>query len=123
MTTVFLWTTIATALDSDLTFMTGAPLIVTLVEWTCGGLSNIDVLKVSEDTQPRRTIIINKHRPQAMPAVTLPELEHDAKVCLIPGRLFRSPGIKRLVTHCNRGTSLDGQANVSLAPAFREYPV
>jgi len=49
MTAVFLWTTIATALDSDLAFMTGAPLIVTLVEWAYGSLGNIDVLKVSED--------------------------------------------------------------------------
>jgi len=46
MTAILLQTATATTLDSDLT---GTPLIVTLVEWTYGGLSNINVLKASED--------------------------------------------------------------------------
>jgi len=60
MTTMFLQTAIATALNSDLT---GTPLIVTLVEWTCRGLGNINVFKAPEDAQPRRTVIVSKHSP------------------------------------------------------------
>jgi len=58
-----------------------------------------------------------------MPAVTLPELEHDAKMCLIPARLLRASGIKRLVAHRNRSASVDGQVYIGLTPAFWEYSV
>ena len=49
---------------------------MTFVEWACRGLSNVDVLKTSEDAQPGGTVIVSKHRPQTMPTVTLPKLEH-----------------------------------------------
>ena len=107
-----------THLDPD---VTGTPLVVTPVERTCGSLGDVNVLKVSEDARPRRTVTVSKHRPQTMPAVTLPKLEHDPKVCLIPGRLPRASRIKRFVTHCNRGASVDGQIYVGLAAALWEY--
>jgi len=53
----------AIALDSDVAFMTGTPLVVTLVEWACGSVGNINVLKASEDAEPRRAVIVSKHRP------------------------------------------------------------
>ena len=107
-------------LDPD---VTRTPLVVTLVKRTCGSLGDVNVLEVSEDAQPRRTVAVSKHRPQTMPAVTLPELKHDPKVCLIPGRLLRSSRIKRFVTHRNRGASVYGQAYISLTATFWENPV
>ena len=103
--------------------MSGTPLVVALVEWTRRGLSDIDVLKTSEDTQPCGAVVVGKHRPQTMPAITFLELEHNAKVRLIPGRLLGTSGIKGLVTHPNRSASVDGQANVHLTAALRENPV
>jgi len=107
-------------LDSD---MTGTSLVVTLVERTCGSLGDVNVLKASEDAQPGRTVAVSKHRPQTVPAVTLPKLEHDPKVCLIPRCLLRAPCIKCFVTHLNRGASVDGQVYIGLAAALWEYPM
>lgn len=137
MTAIWLQTTIATAgtvvscedvipisgnapLDSE---MTRTSFVVTLVERTCGGLGDVNVLKVSEDAHPCRTVIVGEHCPQTMPALALLKLEHDAKVRLIPSRLLRTPGIKRLVTHRNRGASVYGQAYISLTATFWENPV
>lgn len=103
--------------------MPGTPLVMSLVEWTYGGLGNVDVLKTSEDAQPRRAVIIGEHRPQTMPTVTLLELEHHAKVHLIPARLLGASGIKCLVPHPNRSASVNGQVYVGLATALGEYPV
>jgi len=121
MSTVFLQTT--AALDSDLTFMPGTPLVMSLVEWTRRGLGNVDVLKASEDAQPRRTVIVGEHRPQTMPTVTLLELEHHAQVHLIPARLLGASGIKCLVPHPNHSASVNGQVYVGLATALGEYSV
>jgi len=123
VTAIWLQTTITTTLDSNLAFITRTSLVVTLVERTCGGLGNVNVLKVPEDAHPRRTVIVGKHCPQTMPALTLLELEHDAKVRLIPGRLLRAPSIKRLVTHRNRGASVYGQVYISLAATLWKNPV
>ena len=103
--------------------MTRTSIVVTLVEWAHGGLGDVNVLKASEDAQPCRTVTVSKHRPQAVPAVTLPELEHDPKVRLIPGRLLRTSGIKRFVTHRNRSASVDGQAHIGLTATLRENPM
>jgi hypothetical protein len=108
-------------LDSDLT---GTSFVVTLiVERTSGGLGDVNVLEASEDAQPRRTVIIREHCPQTMPTVTLPKLEHDPKVCLIPTRLLRASRIKRLVTHRNRGASVYGQVYIRLTATLWEDPV
>jgi len=123
MTTIRLQTTIATTLDSDLAFVTRTSLVVTLIGWTRGGLGDINVLEASEDAQPRGTVIVGKHCPQTVPAVTLPELEHDAKVLLIPARLLGASGIKRFVTHRNRSASVDGQVYIGLTATLGEYPV
>jgi len=120
MTAIFLQTAIATTLDPD---VTGTPLVVTLVKRTCGGLGDVNVFKVSEDAQPRRAVTVSEHRPQTVPAVTLLELEHDPKVCLIPGRLLGTSRIKRFVTHCNRGASVDSQIHIGLAAALWEHPM
>lgn len=96
---------------------------MTLVGRACRGLGNVNVLEASEDAQPCRTVIIGEHCPQTMPAVTFPELEHDAKVCLIPGRLLRPSGIKRLVTHRNRGASVYGQVYIGLTATLWKNPM
>ena len=110
-------------LDSDLAFMTRTSFVVTLVERTCGGLGDVNVLEASEDAQPRRAVIVGEHCPQTMPTVTLPKLEHDAKVRLIPTRLLRASGIKRLVTHRNRSASVYGQVYIGLTATLWEDPV
>lgn len=112
-------TAATTTLESDLP---GTPLAMTLVEWTCRGLGNVDVFEASEDTQPRGAIIISEHRPETMPAVSLLELEHHTKVSLIPARLLGASGIKCLVTHSNRSASVNGQVYVVLTAALGEYP-
>ena len=58
-----------------------------------------------------------------MPTVTFPKLEHDAKVRLIPSRLLRPFGIKRLVTHRNRGASVYGQVYIGLTATLGENPM
>jgi len=123
MTAIFIQTALATALDPDLAFMPGTSLVVTLVMWANRCLGDVDVLKASEDAQPRGTIVVGKHRPQAMPTSTLLKLEHDAKVRLVPVRLLGPSGIKRLVTHPNRGASVDGQVHIGLTAALGEHPL
>jgi len=123
VTAIRLQTAIATTLDSDLAFVTRTSLVVTLIERTCRGLGDVNVLEASEDAQPSRAVVVGKHCPQAMPAIALPELEHDAKVCLIPASLLRTSGIKRLVTHRNRSASVDGQVYICLTATLGENPV
>ena len=94
---------------------------MSLIEWACWSLGDINVLEASEDAQPCRAVVIGKHCPQTMPAVTLPKLEHDSKVCLIPARLLRSPGIKRLIAHRNQCASVDGQVHICLTATLWKY--
>lgn len=112
-------TAAVTTLESDLP---GTPLAMTLVELTCRGLGNVDIVEASEDAQPRGAIVVSEHRPETMPAVTLLELEHHTKVRLIPARLLGASGIKRLVTHANRSASVNGQVYVVLTAALGKYP-
>jgi len=106
-----------------LAFVPGTPLVVTLVEWTCRSLGDVDVLEASEDAQSRGGVIVGEHCPQTMPTVTLLKPEHKAKVCLVPAGLLGASGIKRLVTHTNRSASVNGQVYVGLTTGLGEYPV